>query len=177
MDHSLVEQFHQLGLMGIEIPEQYGGGGGTFFEAILAVEELSRVDPSVGVLVDVQNTLVNNALIRWGTEAQKQKYLPKMAARVGRLLCAQRGGQRLGCLCSADARRGQGRSLAAQRAEAVDHQRQGIQPLPHHRHRRPQRRLQGNHRLHRREGLSRLQRRQKGGQARHPRFQHHRTDS
>jgi len=80
MDTSLVEQFHQLGLMGIEIPEQYGGGGGTFFEAILAVEELSRVDPSVGVLVDVQNTLVNNALIRWGSETQKQKYLPKMAA-------------------------------------------------------------------------------------------------
>jgi butyryl-CoA dehydrogenase/short/branched chain acyl-CoA dehydrogenase len=80
MDHSLVEQFHQLGIMGIEIPEQYGGAGGTFFEAILAVEELSRVDPSVGVLVDVQNTLVNNALIRWCSEAQKQKYLPKMAA-------------------------------------------------------------------------------------------------
>jgi alkylation response protein AidB-like acyl-CoA dehydrogenase len=80
MDHSLIEQFHQLGLMGIEIPEQYGGGSGTFFEAILAVEELSRVDPSVAVLVDVQNTLVNNALIRWGTEAQKKKYLPKMAA-------------------------------------------------------------------------------------------------
>jgi butyryl-CoA dehydrogenase/short/branched chain acyl-CoA dehydrogenase len=80
LDHSLIEQFHQLGLMGIEIPEQYGGGGGTFFEAILAVEELSRIDPSVGVLVDVQNTLVNNALIRWGTDAQKQQYLPKMAA-------------------------------------------------------------------------------------------------
>jgi butyryl-CoA dehydrogenase/short/branched chain acyl-CoA dehydrogenase len=80
MDHSLVEQFHQLGLMGIEIPEEYGGGAGTFFEAILAVEELSRVDPSVGVLVDVQNTLVNNALIRWGNEEQKKKYLPKMAA-------------------------------------------------------------------------------------------------
>jgi butyryl-CoA dehydrogenase/short/branched chain acyl-CoA dehydrogenase len=80
MDHSLIEQFHQLGLMGIEIPEQYGGGSGTFFEAILAVEELSRIDPSVGVLVDVQNTLVNNALIRWTTEEQKKRYLPKMAA-------------------------------------------------------------------------------------------------
>jgi butyryl-CoA dehydrogenase/short/branched chain acyl-CoA dehydrogenase len=79
MDHSLIEQFHQLGFMGIEIPEQYGGGGGTFFEAILAVEELSRVDPSVGVLVDVQNTLVNNALLRWASPAQKQQYLPKMA--------------------------------------------------------------------------------------------------
>ncbi|MGC2209889.1 MAG: acyl-CoA dehydrogenase [Candidatus Korobacteraceae bacterium] len=79
-DPSLIEQFHRLGLMGIEIPEQYGGAEGTFFEAILAVEELSRVDPSVGVLVDVQNTLVNNALIRWGSPAQKQKYLPRMAA-------------------------------------------------------------------------------------------------
>jgi alkylation response protein AidB-like acyl-CoA dehydrogenase len=79
-DPSLIEQFHRLGLMGIEIPEQYGGAAGTFFEAILAVEELSRVDPSVGVLVDVQNTLVNNALIRWGSPAQKQQYLPKMAA-------------------------------------------------------------------------------------------------
>ena len=79
-DPSLIPQFHRLGLMGIEIPEQYGGAEGTFFEAILAVEELSRVDPSVGVLVDVQNTLVNNALLRWGTAAQKQKYLPRMAA-------------------------------------------------------------------------------------------------
>ena len=79
MDHSLIEQFHRLGLMGIEIPEQYGGAGGTFFESILAIEELSRVDPSVGVLVDVQNTLVNNALIRWGSAAQKQQYLPRMA--------------------------------------------------------------------------------------------------
>src|SRR5689334_8226242 len=61
-DKSLIEQFFQLGLMGIEIPEQYGGSGGTFFEAILAVEEMSRVDPSAGVIVDVQNTLCINAI-------------------------------------------------------------------------------------------------------------------
>jgi butyryl-CoA dehydrogenase/short/branched chain acyl-CoA dehydrogenase len=79
-EHSLIEQFHQLGLMGIEVPEEYGGGGGTFFEAILAVEEMSRVDASAGVIVDVQNTLVNNALLRWGTSEQKKCYLPKMAA-------------------------------------------------------------------------------------------------
>jgi len=78
-EKSLIDQFFQLGLMGIEIPEQYGGGGGTFFEAILAVEELSRIDPSAGVIVDVQNTLCINAILRWGTEEQKQKYLPKMA--------------------------------------------------------------------------------------------------
>src|ERR1700736_2574696 len=79
-DRDLIHQFFQLGLMGIEIPEQYGGGGGKFFEAILAVEELSRVDASAGVVVDVQNTLVNNALLRWGSEEQKKRYLPKMAA-------------------------------------------------------------------------------------------------
>src|ERR1700675_2418904 len=79
-DHGLIEQFFQLGLMGIEIPEQYGGAGGKFFEAILAVEEMSRVDASAGVVVDVQNTLVNNALLRWGTEEQKKRYLPRMAA-------------------------------------------------------------------------------------------------
>src|ERR1700751_1964963 len=59
-EHSLIDQFFELGLMGIEVPEQNGGGGGTFFEAILAVGELSRVAPSAGVIVDVQNTLVNN---------------------------------------------------------------------------------------------------------------------
>lgn len=79
-DHGLIEQFFQLGLMGIEIPEQYGGGAGSFFEAILAVEEISRVDPSAGVLIDVQNTLVNNALLRWANEEQKRRYLPQMAA-------------------------------------------------------------------------------------------------
>jgi alkylation response protein AidB-like acyl-CoA dehydrogenase len=79
-DKALIHQFFQLGLMGIEIPEQYGGGGGKFFEAILAVEELSRVDASAGVLADVQNTLVNNAMLRRGTEEQKKRYLPRLAA-------------------------------------------------------------------------------------------------
>ena len=78
-DKDLIHDFFQLGLMGIEIPEQYGGGGAKFFEAILAVEELSSVDASSGVIVDVQNTLVNNAFLRWGTEDQKKRYLPKMA--------------------------------------------------------------------------------------------------
>jgi alkylation response protein AidB-like acyl-CoA dehydrogenase len=79
-EKDLIHDFFQLGLMGIEIPEQYGGGGAKFFEAILAVEELSRVDASSGVIVDVQNTLVNNALLRWGSEPQKKHYLPKMAS-------------------------------------------------------------------------------------------------
>ena len=79
-DHSLLEHFFQLGLMGIEIPEQYGGAGGRFFESILAVEEFSRADASAGVIVDVQNTLVANAILRWATEDQKKRYLTKMAA-------------------------------------------------------------------------------------------------
>jgi butyryl-CoA dehydrogenase/short/branched chain acyl-CoA dehydrogenase len=79
-DKELIHQFFQLGLMGIEIPEQYGGGGGKFFEAILAVEELSRADASAGVVVDVQNTLVNNALVRWTTEEQRKRYLPRQVA-------------------------------------------------------------------------------------------------
>jgi alkylation response protein AidB-like acyl-CoA dehydrogenase len=76
----LLPQLFSLGLMGIEIPTEYGGSGGTFFEAILAVEEISAIDPSVGVLVDVQNTLCVNAFQRWGTEDQKRRYLPQMAA-------------------------------------------------------------------------------------------------
>jgi alkylation response protein AidB-like acyl-CoA dehydrogenase len=80
LDPALVEQCFELGLMGIEIPEEYGGSGGTFFMSILAVEELSRADPSVGVVVDVQNTLVNNAFLNWATEEQKKTYLPKLAS-------------------------------------------------------------------------------------------------
>src|ERR1700681_4135701 len=80
MDPGLIKKLFQLGLMGIEIPERYGGAGGTFFNAILAVEEISAVDPSVGVMVDVQNTLCINALVRWATETQKQKYLTRLAA-------------------------------------------------------------------------------------------------
>ena len=81
-DHSLIDQFFRLGLMGIEIPEQYGGAGGKFFEAILAVEECSRVDASAGVVVDVQNTLVANAILRWANEQQKKRYLPRLASDV-----------------------------------------------------------------------------------------------
>ena len=75
----LLEMF-QLGLMGIEIPERYGGQEGTFFQAILAIEALAEIDPSAAVIVDVQNTLVNNALLRNCTEEQKQRFLPRLAA-------------------------------------------------------------------------------------------------
>jgi butyryl-CoA dehydrogenase/short/branched chain acyl-CoA dehydrogenase len=77
----LLELFFELGLMGVEIPEEYGGSGAAFFMAVLAVEELSRVDASASVICDVHNTLVNNALLRWASEEQKQRYLPLMASR------------------------------------------------------------------------------------------------
>jgi alkylation response protein AidB-like acyl-CoA dehydrogenase len=77
---ALIDQMFGLGIMGIEIPESYGGAGASFFHAVLAVEALSRVDPSIGVLVDVQNTLVINAFVRWGNSDIKQRYLPKLAA-------------------------------------------------------------------------------------------------
>jgi short/branched chain acyl-CoA dehydrogenase len=77
-DPALLKQFYEMGLMGIEIPEQYGGAGGTIFMANLAIEEMARVDASAAIYVDVQNTLVNNALLRWATDEQKQRYLPRM---------------------------------------------------------------------------------------------------
>ena len=76
---ALIEQLFDLGVMGIEIPDSYGGGGASFFHSVLVVEALSRVDPSVGVMVDVQNTLVINALLRWGNDEIKTTFLPKMA--------------------------------------------------------------------------------------------------
>jgi butyryl-CoA dehydrogenase/short/branched chain acyl-CoA dehydrogenase len=76
----LLREMFELGLMGIEIPEQYGGQGGNFFQAVLAVEALASVDPSAAVIVDVQNTIANNVLIRWGTDDQKRRYLPKLAS-------------------------------------------------------------------------------------------------
>ncbi|MGA2718483.1 MAG: acyl-CoA dehydrogenase [Candidatus Acidiferrales bacterium] len=77
--HDLIEEFFRLGLMSIAMPEEYGGSGGTFFQTILAIEELSAVDSSAGVIVDVQNTLVTNAIIRWGSAEQTMRYLPRLS--------------------------------------------------------------------------------------------------
>src|SRR6185437_7672399 len=79
IDAGLLRKLFGLGLMGIGIPEGLGGSGGTFFDAVLAVEEISAVDPAVGLVVDVQNTLVASALMRWGTAEQRRKWLPRLA--------------------------------------------------------------------------------------------------
>jgi alkylation response protein AidB-like acyl-CoA dehydrogenase len=80
IDPDLIAKLFELGLMGIEIPDEHGGAGSTFFTSVLVVEELSRVDPSVGVLVDVQNTLVINAVLRWGTKEQRARVFPRLSA-------------------------------------------------------------------------------------------------
>jgi alkylation response protein AidB-like acyl-CoA dehydrogenase len=82
MDAGLIRQLFDLGLMGIEIPERLGGAGSTFFTSVLIVEELSRIDPAVGVLVDVQNTLVINAINRWGSDEQKERIFPQLASEL-----------------------------------------------------------------------------------------------
>ncbi len=109
-DRQLVRELFSLGLMGIEIPEAYGGAGGSFFQAILAVEELSRADAAIGVLVDVQNTLFNNAILRWASEEQKQRYLPRMATNaVGAYALSEAGsGSDAFALAARAERRGDG---------------------------------------------------------------------
>jgi short/branched chain acyl-CoA dehydrogenase len=86
MDPTIVEQLFEQGLMGVEIPEEYGGAGMNFTAAIVAIEELARVDPSVSVMCDVHNTLVNTAIIKYASEENKRKWLPKLATdTVGKL--------------------------------------------------------------------------------------------
>lgn len=80
LDQDLVKSFFEMGLMGIEIPEEFGGAGGSFFMSIVAIEQISKVDASVGVFMDVQNTLVNNAFLRYGSEDLQQRYLPRLAS-------------------------------------------------------------------------------------------------
>ncbi len=79
LDPALIREIFDLGLMGVHIAEAHGGGGGSFFMSVLAIEELSRIDASVGVFVDVQNTLVNNAIMRWGSREQQERFLPRLA--------------------------------------------------------------------------------------------------
>ena len=79
LDKNLISKLFDLGVMGIEIPEEYGGAGASFFYSVLAVEQLSRVDPSVGVFVDVQNTLFINGLVKWGSEDIKKRFCPRVA--------------------------------------------------------------------------------------------------
>jgi alkylation response protein AidB-like acyl-CoA dehydrogenase len=92
LDPELIHMFFEMGFMGIEIPEKYEGAGGTFFMGILAIEQISRVDASVGVFMDVQNTLVNNAFLRWGSEEVKSRFLPELATNKVGAYCLSEAG-------------------------------------------------------------------------------------
>lgn len=92
LDDDIIQQCFDLGLMGIEVPEKYSGSGGSFFMSILGIEQISRVDASVGVFMDVQNTLVNNAFLRWGSEEIKQTYLTQLAAEKVGAYCLSEAG-------------------------------------------------------------------------------------
>ncbi len=104
LDPELIKLFFEMGFMGIEIPEKYDGGGGTFFMSIVAIEQISRVDASVGVFMDVQNTLVNNAFLRWGSDEVNERYLPQLATEKVGAYClseAGSGSDAFGLKCSA----------------------------------------------------------------------------
>ncbi len=112
LDPSLIREIFALGLMGIEIPEEFAGQGGNFFQCVQAIEEISAVDPSVGVLVDVQNTILNNAILRWATEDQKRRYLPKLATdTIGAYALSEAGSGSDAFALSTTARRQNGKFL------------------------------------------------------------------
>lgn len=92
LDPDLIHSFFEMGFMGIEIPEEYQGGGGSFFMSIVAIEQISRVDASVGVFMDVQNTLVNNAFLRWGSPEIKNRFLPLLATEMVGAYCLSEAG-------------------------------------------------------------------------------------
>ena len=92
LDPALIKEFFEMGLMGIDVPEQYGGGGGTFMMSILAIEQISRVDASAGVFMDVQNTLVNNAFVNFASEEVKQRFLPQLASEKVGAYCLSEAG-------------------------------------------------------------------------------------
>ena len=125
----LLHEMFELGLMGIEIPEEYGGQGGNFFQSVLAVEALAAVDPSAAVIVDVQNTIANNILLRWGNDEQKRRYLPRLAQGHGGFVRAVGSRLGLGCLRHGHPRHPGRRSLPHHRPQAVDHQCRGSRAL------------------------------------------------
>ena len=173
---ALIDQLFELGVMGIEVPERYGGAGGRFFHSVLAVEELSRVDPSVGVLVDVQNTLVINALLRWGNDDIKQRYLPRLAAStVGAYALSEAGsGSDAFALTTRAREDGDGYVLTGRKLWITNANEADLFIV--FANGQPGGRLPRHHRVPRRARLRRVHGRQEGRQARHPRQQHVRAD-
>ena len=172
MPRALIDKLVDLGVMAVEIPEHFGGAGGHFFLSVIAVEELARVDPSVALVVDVQNTLVINALLRWGSDDVKRRFLPRLAeGAVGAYALSEAGS---GSDAFALATRAQaagddyvlnGRKLWISNAEEAE-------LFIVFANAAPRGRLPRHHRLRGRARGARVPRRQEGRQARHPRQQH-----
>ena len=123
IDPALITKYFEMGLMGIEVPEEYGGAGGSLFMVTLAVEEISKVDASAAIVCDVQNTLVNYPIVDVRNRGAEVDVPPAAHARDGRRVRALRGRLGLRRVRPGDARREARRPLDSERPEAVDHQR------------------------------------------------------
>ena len=119
----LIPKFFELGLMGIEMPEQFGGAGGNIFLAVLAIEELARVDASAAIYVDVHNTLVNNALLRWGSDEQQPRYFPRLTTELLGAFALSEPASGSDAFALETQGGAQGRPLGADRPQVLDHQR------------------------------------------------------
>ncbi len=173
----ILRQLFELGLMGIDIPEQYGGQGGTFFQSILAIEELAAVDPSIAVIVDVQNTLFSNAIQRWGTEEQKRRYLPRIAGEVlGSYALSEAGSGSDAFAMATRARQdGDGWVLSGRKLWITNAAEAGLFLV--FANANPESGYKGITCFLVEQDTPGFQRRQKGGQARYPCILHMRTDS
>ena len=168
----LLPKLFELGVMSIEVPESYGGAGASFFHSVLAVEALAEVDPSVSVLVDVQNTLVINAILRWGTEEVKRRTLPRLASSsVGAYALSEAGSGSDAFALTTRATAGW-RRLPSLGPQALDHQRARSRPLHRLCDGRSRGGLSRHHRVPHRAWSSRFHRRQEGRQAGHSCEQH-----
>ena len=176
IDPALITKFFEMGLMGIEVPDEYGGAGGSCFMVALAVEEISKVDPAAAILMDVQNTLVNYPIRRYGSDDIKSTYLPQLTGeKVGAYALSEpgSGSDAFGMQTRAEQR---GDTLDSQRPQDVDHERRRGADLRRVRERESVGGLQGHHGVHRRARIQGIRRRQEGGQARHPRVEHDGAD-
>ena len=172
----LLHEMFELGLMGIEIPEELGGQGGDFFQAVLAVEALAKVDPSAAVIVDVQNTIANNVIIRWGNDDQKRRYLPKLATEiVASFALSEAGsGSDAFALATRAEKRGDHYAITGRKLWITNAAEAGLFLL--FANANPARRLSRHHVLPGRARLPGIPGRQEGRQARHPRVVHLRAD-
>ena len=146
----LIPKFFELGLMGIEVPEEYGGAGGGIFMSVLAIEELARVDASAAIYVDVQNTLVNNAFLRWGNDEQQRRYFPRLTRDLLGAFALSEPGSGSDAFALATQGRADAGRVGAHRAEVLDHERRRGRRVHRLRERRSVQGLQGYHGLHRR---------------------------